>query len=91
MVKLRLTRFGQHKRPYYRLVAVDARAKLNGAYIELLGHIDPLKDEVKLNEAAILNQLSLGAQPSETVKNLLRENGIWKKHTDAKLAAKSKK
>ncbi|MGL4950940.1 MAG: 30S ribosomal protein S16, partial [Mycoplasma sp.] len=41
MVKLRLTRMGRHKRAYYRIVATDARTKVNGGYIELLGNYDP--------------------------------------------------
>ncbi len=84
MVKLRLTRLGRHKTASYRIVATDARRKSQGGYIELLGQLDPYTDKVTLNEAAILNQLAHGAQPSDRVKVILKENGIWAKHLATK-------
>ncbi|HHM24194.1 MAG TPA: 30S ribosomal protein S16, partial [Bacteroidetes bacterium] len=55
-VKLRLTRMGRKKRPFYRIVAVDSRARRDGAYLENLGYYDPLQEpaEVKINEERIL-------------------------------------
>ncbi len=91
MVKLRLTRMGRHKRAYYRLVATDSRNKVNGGYIELLGHYDPLSNEIKLYEDRILKWLSQGAQPSDTVKNILKEQKIWEKFVATKKTQAPKK
>lgn len=79
MVKIRLTRMGRHKRAFYRIVATDSRSKVNGGYIDLLGHYDPLSEEIKLNEEKILNWLKNGAQPSDTVKNIFKDKGVWAK------------
>lgn len=77
-VRLRLTRMGRKKRPFYRIVAVDSRAPRDGKYLENLGYYDPKKEpfEVKLNEERILYWLSVGAQPTDTVRSLLRREGI---------------
>lgn len=88
MVKLRLTRMGRHKRAFYRIVAVDSRTKAEGGYIELLGHLDPITEEIKLSEDAILKWLSQGAQPSDTIKNILKEHGIWAKFIKTKPTTK---
>ncbi|MGL4948470.1 MAG: 30S ribosomal protein S16 [Mycoplasma sp.] len=90
MVKLRLTRMGRHKRAYYRIVATDARTKVNGGYIELLGNYDPISGEIKLFDDIILNWLSKGAQPSETVKNILKDKGVWAKFVETKATKKPK-
>lgn len=84
MVKLRLTRLGRHKTASYRIVATDSRRKSQGGYIELLGQLDPYTDKVTLKEEAILRQLSNGAQPSDRVKQILKDNGIWAKHLATK-------
>lgn len=91
MVKLRLTRMGRHKSPFYRIVAMDARAKANGAYIELLGTYDPIKGETKLNNELIMKQLKEGAQPTDTVRSMLRKDGIWAKFMAEKQANDSRK
>ena len=77
-VRLRLTRLGRKKKPFYRVVAVDGRQKRDGEYIENLGYYNPLTDpiDLKLNEERIIYWLGVGAQPSETVRNLLRQEGI---------------
>ncbi|NOY76372.1 MAG: 30S ribosomal protein S16 [Calditrichaeota bacterium] len=77
-VRLRLTRMGRKKKPFYRVVAVDGRKKRDGEYIENLGYYNPLSDpiDVKLNEERIFYWLGVGAQPSETVRSLLRHEGI---------------
>ncbi len=77
-VRLRLTRMGRKKKPFYRVVAVDGRQKRDGEYIENLGYYNPLTDpiDVKLNEGRIIYWLGVGAQPSETVRSLLRQEGI---------------
>ncbi len=90
MVKLRLTRIGRHKRAFFRLVATDSRNNVNGGYIELLGSYDPLSGEIKLQKENIINWLNKGAQPSETVKNILKSNGVWKEFVSSKKTHKPK-
>lgn len=77
-VRLRLTRMGRKKRPFYRIVAVDSRAPRDGKYLESLGYYDPKKEpfEVRLNEERILYWLGVGAQPTDTVRSILRREGI---------------
>lgn len=92
MIKLRLTRMGRHKKPYYRLVAMDSRTKPQGGYISLLGNFDPLSDKVTLNEELILDYLKNGAQPTDTVRSILKDHKIWQKFVDSKKPkAKAKK
>ena len=84
-VKLRMTRMGAKKRPFYRIVAADSRSPRDGRFIELLGTYNPCTT-VKINapEEEILKWLNNGAQPSDTVKNLLSKQGIMKKFADSK-------
>lgn len=86
MLKLRLTRLGRKKTPYYRIVAMEALQKREGKAIEYLGNYDPLKetDNVVLKEESILKHLLNGAQPTKTVKSLLTKAGVWQKFEDAK-------
>ena len=79
-VKLRMTRMGAKKRPFYRIVARDGR------FIELLGTYNPCTNpaQVNLKEEEILKWLNNGAQPSDTVRNLLSKQGIMKKFADSK-------
>ncbi|MBM4388368.1 MAG: 30S ribosomal protein S16 [Deltaproteobacteria bacterium] len=76
MVKLRLARYGAKKKPFYRIIAADSRARRDGRFLEILGTYDPLKDpaEVKLNEERVRYWLKTGAQPTETVGRLLKKN-----------------
>lgn len=76
MVKLRLTRIGGKKRPFFRIVATDSRAKRDGRFIEILGTYDPLKEpsDIHLKAERIKYWLSVGAQPSNTVQVLLKNN-----------------
>ena len=73
-VKIRLARAGAKKRPFYRVVAADARSPRDGRFIEKLGTYDPLteKPTVVVDQARVDYWLSVGAQPSETVARLLR-------------------
>ena len=82
-VKLRLQRFGRKKRPFYRIVAVDSRKKRDGAYIESVGHYNPLTQpaEILIDEEKALKWLDRGAQPSDTVRNLLSKKGILLKRS----------
>ena len=85
-VKLRLLRMGAKKAPFYRIVAADARAPRDGRFIELLGTYDPRTNPAKvtIKEEEVLKWLNNGAQPSDTVKNLLSKEGIIKKFADSK-------
>ena len=85
-VKLRMTRMGAKKRPFYRIVAADSRSPRDGRFIELLGTYNPCTNlaQVNLKEEEILKWLNNGAQPSDTVKNLLSKQGIMKKFADSK-------
>lgn len=86
-VKIRLQRHGRKKRPFYRLVAADVRASRDGVFLERLGHYNPLTDpaDVVIDEEKALKWLRYGAQPTDTAKRLLSQNGIWKKFTYEKL------
>ena len=78
-VKIRLKRLGRKKRPYYRIVAIDSRVRRDGVELERLGWYDPLAnngDQVRLNEERILHWLSEGAQPTDTMKNLMSSKGL---------------
>lgn len=86
-VRIRLQRLGRKKRPYYRLVAADARAQRDGVFLERLGHYNPITEpaDVEIDEEKALKWLRRGAQPSDTAKRLLSQQGIWKKFTYEKL------
>ena len=79
-VKLRLKRFGRRNRSFFRLGAMDTRSPRDGRVIEQLGWYDPRAKQpdkqLSLNRERIEHWLGLGAQPSETVAELLRKNGI---------------
>lgn len=86
-VRIRLQRHGRKKRPFYRLVAADARFQRDGRFLERLGHYNPLTDpaEVVIDEDKVLKWLKRGAQPSDTAKNLLSQAGIWERFTAERL------
>ena len=86
MVKLRLTRLGRKKAPFYRVAAMEALGKRDGKAIAYLGTYNPLvaEKQVKLNEEEVLRFLSNGAQPTETVKSLLVKAGVWAKFEESK-------
>lgn len=90
MVKMRLTRMGRHKSPYYRIVVTDSRKRRDGDYIALIGNYEPFEGMVNVNEALALEWLNKGAQPSDTAKSILKKQGIWKKFMDAKNTKSSK-
>ena len=78
MVKIGLTRLGAHKRPFYRVVIADSRARRDGPFIEIIGTYDPLKEpsEVKLNVDKVKYWLQRGAQPTVIVKKLIQRAGL---------------
>lgn len=73
-VKIRLTRGGRKKRPFYRVVAAELGAKRDGRFLEMLGTYDPLKNpsELKINTQRLEYWLAQGAQPSGTMGSLLK-------------------
>jgi small subunit ribosomal protein S16 len=75
MVVIRLTRFGAKKKPYYRIVAVDREKPRESRYIELLGQYNPLTDpaQIKIDMEKYNQWIQKGAQPSETVKSLVKK------------------
>ena len=78
MVKLRLTRMGAKKAPFYRIVAVDSRKARDGQYIEQIGIYNPVAEPkvVEIDAEIAKKWLAQGAQPTETVRSLFRDNGI---------------
>lgn len=87
MVKIRLQRFGAHKRPFYRVVAADSRSPRDGQFLEVIGTYHPLmkeEEQVKINEEKALYWLEKGAQPTDTVKALFNKLGITDKFANKK-------
>ncbi len=86
-VRIRLQRHGRKKRPFYRLVAADARSQRDGVFLERLGHYNPMTDpaDIFIDEEKALKWLRRGAQPSDTAKWLLTKNGILMKFEYEKL------
>ena len=103
MVKIRLRRVGAKKSPSYRLVVADVRAPRDGAFINIIGHYNPLTDPetVVIDEEKALHWLKQGAQPTATAARLLAKAGIMeesearkekmKASTEAKPKASKKK
>ncbi len=89
-VKIRLTRTGRTKAPSYRVVVADSRSPRDGKFIERLGTYMPRENPASflVDEAITLKWLNEGAQPTETVKSLMRKAGIWKKFIEGKQATK---
>lgn len=89
-VKIRLKRMGAKKRPFYRVVIADSRSPRDGRFIETVGTYNPIAQpaEIKLDEDKILSWLGNGAQPSDTVRNLLSNAGILAKFNDSKSGKK---
>lgn len=79
--KIRLARAGAKKRPFYQIVVADERCRRDGRFIENMGTYDPTKNPaaVKLNEEKIIAWLVKGAQPTDTVRQLLKNAGILDK------------
>ena len=77
MVKLRLKRFGKKREASYRIVAINSRDRRDGRPLEELGFYNPRTDEVKLDVPGIIRRLQQGAQPSETVRSILRKANVF--------------
>ncbi len=82
-VKMRLTRMGDKKSPFYRIVIADSRTGRDGKYIDKVGHYNPITvpAEIVIDEAKAKDWLSKGVQPTDTVKNILVNQGILPKPT----------
>ncbi len=78
MVKIRLRRMGAKKAPFYRVVVADSRYPRDGRFIEEIGYYNPCTEpaEVKIDADKAKDWLAKGAQPTETVKSLLKKSGI---------------
>ncbi|GAF41236.1 SSU ribosomal protein S16p [Agrilactobacillus composti DSM 18527 = JCM 14202] len=89
-VKIRMKRMGSKRKPFYRIVVADSRAPRDGRFIQEVGFYNPISEPVqlKLDEDVILDWLQKGAQPSDTVHNLLSSQGIMKKYHEARFAKK---
>lgn len=75
-VKLKLTRMGSKKKPFYRVVAANDKTRRDGRPLELLGYYNPMTnpEDVKLDSEKIKKWLSLGAEPTDTVKSLIKKH-----------------
>ena len=89
-VKLRLKRMGAKQRPFYRIIAADSRRPRDGRFIETVGTYDPIKSDnnITLDEEKIIKWLNNGAQPTDTVKSILTNSGVWAKYKNAKKEGK---
>jgi small subunit ribosomal protein S16 len=76
-MKLRLTRLGSKKRPFYRIVAVDSGARRDGRVLDFVGHYNPMVEpaEIVVDGAKVQEWIAKGAQPTDTVKALLKTAG----------------
>ena len=76
--KIRLARFGSKKNPIYRVVVTDARAPRDGRFIEIIGRYNPQTNPstIELDEEKVRDWMSKGAQPTETVRRLIKAKGI---------------
>lgn len=81
---------GSKRKPFYRIVVADSRAPRDGRFIQEVGYYNPISEPVqlKLEEDVILDWLQKGAQPSDTVRNLLSSKGIMKKYHEARFTKK---
>lgn len=77
-VKIRLRRMGAKKKPFYRVVVADSRSPRDGRFIEEIGYYDPTKEPavVHIETEKARDWIKKGAQPSETVRTLLRRQGV---------------
>ena len=95
-VKMRLTRMGDKKSPFYRIVVVDSRVARDGKYIDKVGHYNPVANpaEIVIDADKAKDWIAKGVQPTETVKSLLVNAGVIEKPTKlspAKTSPKKKK
>ncbi len=77
-VKIRLTRMGAKKAPFYRIVVMDSHKARDGEYIDQIGYYNPVKEpaEIKLDVEKAKKWIGNGAQPTDTVRDILKNNGV---------------
>lgn len=77
MLKIRLRRMGAKKAPFYRIVVADSRAPRGGAFVEEIGYYNPISEpvELKVDVEKARNWMKNGAQPTDTVRSLLKKSG----------------
>ena len=82
-VKMRLTRMGDKKSPFYRIVVVDSRVARDGKYIDKVGHYNPIAQpaEIVIDVEKAKDWIAKGVQPTETVRSILIEKGVIDKPT----------
>jgi small subunit ribosomal protein S16 len=87
-VRIRLTRKGTHKQPFYRIVAADSRAPRDGRFLDILGTYNPLVKPalIELDKEKLSMWLAKGATPSETAKSLIKKSGILKSEGTAQVS-----
>ena len=92
-VKLRLKRMGAKKRPFYRVVAADSRVTRDGKFIELIGTYNPITEpaEIKIDEEVAMKWLRNGAEPTDTVRDLFKRQGIIEKFHKERMTKKEGK
>ena len=78
-VKIRFKRMGSKKNPFYRVVVADSRSPRDGCFIEELGYYNPLTKETKIDNEKAADWIKKGAQPTDTVRALLKKNGAIEK------------
>jgi small subunit ribosomal protein S16 len=83
MVVIRLSRQGRKNRPFYFIVVANKSARRDGRHIEKIGSYDPLSKEIKLDMERVEHWISVGAQPSDTVKNIIKKHRSAKKEAAA--------
>ena len=90
MVRIRLRRVGRKKAPVYRIVVADSTSPRDGKFIEVIGQYAPRQADNSLNvdEDRANYWLGVGAQPSDTVRSLLRKAGVLKRRHESRLASK---
>lgn len=94
MVKIRLTRVGRTHDAYYRIVVADSRRARDGKFIEIIGRYQPTskqENQVELKGERALYWLQNGAQPTETVRSILRKQGVLKEFHEEKVKARKER
>jgi len=76
-LKLRLTRMGSKKKPFYRIVAVDSEARRDGRALDYVGYYNPMTEpaDIKIDQEKVKSWIERGAQPTDTVRSLLKKAG----------------
>lgn len=81
MIKLRLKRYGKKREASYRIVAMNGTSRRDGRPLEELGFYNPCTDEVRLDVPAIVKRLQQGAQPTDTVRDILKKQNVFEQVT----------